>query len=261
MGGCGNTVNSLTTCKSCLNYLHPGCAYKHKCTPINDSVIQLIKQLQNSVNEMAQQIKVLQDDNTGKILNEIKALREENSVIKQQIAGLSDRLEVLENVHNNSVPATEEIIREVADRNRRVKNFIVYGLKEDPANNPNEQETKDADTVKMLLTDIGITEFSIITKRIGKISANDDLSTSNRPRPIKVITSTENCISSVLKNAKKLKNINRWSGVYVGSDQTKMQQSLYKTVKRELEYRINNGEVNLKIKCKTGVPTIISQEN
>lgn len=156
-----------------------------------------------------------------------------------------------------SILDTEVIIQEVHERQKRASNFIIYSSSENVGDNKNTQVIADKELAKSILTDIGISESVVQTFRLGKFDpTNKQLS-----RPIKVILNTPEAVSTVLRNAKKLKSIPRWSKLSISPDRTKMQTDLYKSIKEELKRRESSGESNLIIRYKNGIPTIVKQEN
>lgn len=200
---------------------------------------------------MARELKILREVEIKPILNELKILKEENQLLKQQVLELSGKIDLLEQNSTSDSPfsITENIIREISDREKRANNFIIYGSQENPNSN------NDSELVKLLLTDLGVEVSINNVTRIGSIGKN------NRPRPIKVQTSSANIIGTIFRNISKLKSLPQWSGISLSRDQTLMQRNQFLAVKQEMNSRLENGETNLKIKYKNRYPIIVSTEN
>ena len=147
-GGCGNAVTSMNTCKICLKHVHPGCLPKHRCQPaIDDSILQSIKQLQNSVDAMARELKEQRDEyaELKTIVNEVRALREENSKLKEDVKDLNNRLDFFasQNTDSNFNSGTmNRIVNEINDRNLRQNNIIMFDIPEPQSNEVTEDLQK-----------------------------------------------------------------------------------------------------------------------
>ncbi|CAH0558646.1 unnamed protein product [Brassicogethes aeneus] len=98
-------------------------------------------------------------------------------------------------------------------------------------------------TFVMLIPAPTINNDHLNISRLGKF----DASNTNLSRPIKVSFVHENTPIELIRNANKLKNNPRWRGISISTDRTPMQIKLYKTVKEELNARIENGERKLNV--------------
>lgn len=222
-------------------------SYKIECVDISSAEARKIhsnvgltwsctscSQLGNDLNGLKAAIVVLQD--------EIKTLK-----TAVALAPSTTRLPLLE---------TERIIQEIADRDNRKTNVIVYGMSES-CKSSNEQSAADKVALSELFSVIGVTDPPTNPQRLGKF----DPTQRDRVRPIKVQLSSASSVLSAIKNSSKIRGVVGWNNVRISRDQTLMQRDLYREIRREMQDRLDRGESNLKIKYKNGVPHIVSSEN
>lgn len=149
----------------------------------------------------------------------------------------------------------EEVAAEVADRARRSKNLIIFGVVEQSQNlSSNDRKYADVaqvqDILKVLQPDISAADIKPI--RLGKHS-------SNKNRPIQVNFDTDEKVRDVMKNIKKLANTKYHKKISISYDRTPKQQAFYRKVKNELQERINAGETNITIKYRNNIPVIVAE--
>lgn len=82
--------------------------------------------------------------------------------------------------------------------------------------------------------------------------------TRNNPRPIKITLCEEDIVHNLIRKAKTLRDSNSFKKINISLDRTPRQLEHYKSLKRELNQRISDGETNLKIKYIRGIPKIVS---
>ena len=91
--------------------------------------------------------------------------------------------------------------------------------------------------------------------------AKFDGSNQSRARPIRIKLNSVDDVFTAIGNVKKLRALNKWTNINISRDRTPMQIKLFHSVKDELKRRTDNGEKNLKILYRGGIPTIVSSEN
>lgn len=176
------------------------------------------------------------------------------SDLKEEIRKLKDSQLSYES--NKPPAATEEIIGEMLERNKRSANMIIFGS-EKKFSSKAEQVLHGEGLVRDVLNECNITDDNIEPIRLGKF----DPSRQVRRRPIKVKLSSRDVVKRVLRRFNKFKSNEKFAGLSVNSDRTPRQLAYFKSVRSELNVRMNNGESNLKIKYINGVPTISSMGN
>ena len=155
-----------------------------------------------------------------------------NSDLQMDINSASEQIDASANTKVNAATTpTLSILDELADRERRRKNLIVY----------NFPENGDRQADKTKFQELSTTVFNldlIITKvyRLGK--RNDD-----KPRPLLIGLETEK--TEILSQSGKLRRYDQYNDVYIVADKTKYERD---KLVDELKLRRSKGERNLVIR-------------
>lgn len=175
--------------------------------------------------------------------NKIKQIEDEISIIKDQGSTST-------NAMPNPLALThEDLIMELRDRCDREKNVVFVGINEKSSKDLKARRTYDEEevmTVIRLLHEDAPTPLKTI--RLGKY-------TPNKSRPVKVFFENTETPKHLLRNKAKLPE-----NIQVYSDQTPSQKKYLQSVKEELKKRMEQGEQDLIIKYKKGIPTIVSNK-
>lgn len=238
---CNNLFEShlMASCCICKKF------FKNSCVGLSNSDIRLITankgltwtctnchQIGNDVNDLKALIVSLQND--------IRELKQKSVNANTAVSNFN----------------FEEVIEEINDRNKRKRNLIIFGLKEqnhnDPSNIRAENDIKVvSEVINKILPDLNNTNLKPI--RLGRF----DLSRA-KPRPIKITLENEQTVHDVIRNVNKLKEYQCYRNISVSFDRTPKQINYYNEVKTELNRRISEGDRNCKIKFINGLPKIVS---
>lgn len=171
-------------------------------------------------------------------LKQIPALRKLVTELQQQLIELKENQK-----HNIGI---DHIINEIAEREKRARNIIVFGIEESLSDNHDDRKAHDKREFLQAIKDVPVNETEVVAAvRLGK-------PIGNKPRPIKVILRTKDSALTTLKNKKSLpKSVN------VKSDMTPFQRDQLKKLQEQLLERTNNGEKDLTIKYIHNQPKII----
>lgn len=157
----------------------------------------------------------------------------------------------------DSMVATERIVQEVAERERRKNNIVIYGVAESSqSTSRRDQHELDVASVGDILTFLGASADGISLTRLGKYDSSRQVS----KRPIRVALSSENAVTSVLRRCRNLRDY-RLPGIALSRDKTPMQADLYKRVRMELQQRLAAGESDLYIKYTSGIPAVAKSKS
>lgn len=148
-----------------------------------------------------------------------------------------------------STDHTESIINEVAERQRRATNILIFNAPESTSGSGEARRGDDLELFAGVVSDLGITVSGCKAIRLGRPA-------ENRPRPLKVILPSSADAMHILRNKNKLKLRPR---MHVVSDQTPLQREFLASLKRVLQERTEGGEKDLIIKYVKGVPTIMKK--
>lgn len=151
----------------------------------------------------------------------------------------------------NSFLDMNDIIAEFSERQKRVRNIMLFGVKEAQGASGVERAAADRTYMTGIFSYLGVNPVVSSLSRVGTAAAGKN-------RPLRVVLRTGEDVHAVMRKAKKLRDHDDYKGVYISQDQTPRQQQLYNNVKSQLMARRARGESNLKIRMVSGTPTIIN---
>lgn len=152
-------------------------AYKIECVDISNAEARKIHQRTGLSWSCKNCAKIGNDLNSLKAL--VVSLQEDIRVIKERSV-----------CPNSSLMETERIIQEVAERDKRKTNIVVFGAKESVCRTNAEQLNMDVDFVNGMLSDMKIEETINKVIRLGKF----DNTNQHRCRPLKFSLSSETAV-------------------------------------------------------------------
>ena len=114
----------------------------------------------------------------------------------------------------------EAVVKNVADREERCRNVILYGIQEKAEENLKEE-------VENVLIEIGEKPVVKDCTRVGQ--KRDDV-----PRPVKFTLSSTDHVSQVLRNAKRLRTKEGFKSVYLSPDRTVNERKAHKKLLEQL---------------------------
>lgn len=181
--------------------------------------------------------------------------------LKSIIVSLQDDIKVLKDALLQSTTApsaslldTERIVQEVADRDRRKNNIVIFGRDEGNCDSNAQQVNLDTTLVNDICTALQVDARDFKVTRLGKF----DPTAARRKRPIRVSFPSESSANRIMQKISKLRSLTEFSTLSIYRDKTPMQLQIHKDAKIEMLARLNSGEKNLKIKYNRGIPKIIS---
>lgn len=230
--GCGSSVEEDRTVECCV------CKkpFLHSCVDVSASEKKSLKK-KKGISWCCPNCNSISGD-----INELKSI----------ILSLKEELLAKERSHTDET-VFEELLSEMWDRNNRSQNLIIYNVNEIESNLTNERNKHDITTSQSILKyvspDINVENLEV--QRLGRFNAD-----SERRRPLKVRLNSTQDVHHIIKKTNTLLNSPVFKNIHISLDRTKRQIDYYKKVKAELDKRKNEGETNLKIKYKKGIPTI-----
>ena len=191
---------------------------------IQDHLSPQYNQLEKSVSDLSVKINELSTQE----INLKKQIEDSSSAI-------SAAKVAMEKPVTTSIDPTLRAMEEMADRERRKNNVVIYNLKE------GGNHEADKDSVSVLLNSILDCQLNV-TKlfRLG--------SKSHKDRPLLIGFECEEFKTKVLAAAPKLRSSTQFPNVYISHDRTKSEQQHHKALVVELLQRRNRGEQNLVIR-------------
>lgn len=184
--------------------------------------------------------------------------------LKSSIVSLQDEIRVLKESLTQSTTLAkpslidlESVIQEIADRDRRKNNIIIFGSLESEDGDAAGQHNLDTSLAHEICSSVQLDAQVFKVSRLGKF----DPTAVNRKRPLRVSFSSDTCVKTILRNISKLRSNPKFSSVSIFQDRTPLQLQIYKDAKTELNNRLLAGETNLKIKYNKGIPNIVPSLN
>lgn len=215
-----------------------------KCTP--DNIPLTLNSIRNLITE---QFNSFAEELKRSIADEIKNfIAKRLDDIDLRISQLENKCTSLESelceVKTNSKTSPENIINELEERRRRQTNVVLFNFEESKAALPVERAKEDMTNITKIFTLRKISVKPIKIIRLGNRAIG------NKPRPLKIVLDSADAANSVLKSNTNAVNDN----IIFNSDRTKLQIEYHNKLKTELTYRRSNGESNLKMAYRNGIP-------
>ena len=231
-------------CDGCSRPIHVNCSElspaELKCFDLRSNSKRKIKYICIECEQGVHQI--------PKLISMINDLKSELRELKSQITAPTQP--------SSSLSGVEEIMEEIAERNKRSFNVLVFGSVE-LGRTRKEQLEMDSALACDLMDSLDVSRDAVKPISVGKY----DSTKSPRTRPIKMRMSCPDDVLRVIRKFKSLKSITRFSGISVGFDRTPNQIAYYRSVRTELDARVANGETNLSIRYRNNIPSIVRSEN
>ena len=221
--------NILYFCSCCLSVL-PDALSSFKPNVL--ALEETCKKLQQSVENLSSQIATLSASNKN---------------LQTEIENTSESLNSIP-TNSATVPSPSSamsIIDELADRDRRKKNIIVYNLPEPASNDKSDSaqnNQSDSDAFSALCSSVYNSSFTI-TKllRLGKKQPN-------KIRPLLICFEHEEDRVTVLSHSHQLCKKDAYKNVFISPDRTKFEREKHKNLVSGLKNRRLNGEKDLVIR-------------
>jgi hypothetical protein len=239
---------------------------KKALSPVTmDDLHRSIAEIRNSQTDMLGQCKAMNLSQNSKLAellscidffkSQLAEIRSENTTLRNEIASLNNRVQVLENSTDGSSNMSQ-LIQELANREICARNIIVHGLQESSSNDPTARIASD---IKLLDDNIHPCNLTLPQDlklfRLGR-------KISGKPRPLKVVLqSKEMALSlvSVFNSHKRTQSVPA-NSISISRDRTLLERQEIRRVYTELENRKKNGEHNISIKYRNGIPLIVPND-
>jgi len=261
--GCGTVVVKPIICLGCDTASHPACLPRtgHPYSNglfINCKSLPRYNSETDSNGDLLENIQKLIRSEFENFRKEILNLYQADlAKISDNIQSLSDRIKKLEvdlasGASHSTTPVShpeEDIIAELADRNRRSCNLIFYNLDE-VADSSTPEECRKVDlSLAMDITQAifpdGVTILNVM--RLGSRKAG-------HARPLRVTFPSKEYAISILRNK------NRYAGpIRIYQDQTIKQRKFLSELKERLKNYHDAGDLNKTIRFYDGVPKIVDR--
>ena len=217
-----------------------------KCSDQN-VVIDMVKELRTHMNMMEEKVDNIVHRLDSKVVD-TDQVKEVHHSIEQKVDALATNVEKTAVVRDS----VEDLVRtklyedkiEEEEQWKRKTSIIVHGLAEPCGNTPEERKHEDEDTIETLFHSLNLDDISVDNIiRLGKRPEQADA----KPRPVKVVTASEEQKMRVLSKAKNLprKKEGADRGIFMHQDLTPKQRMRRQELVKELKNQQSQGEKNL----------------
>lgn len=217
------------------------------------SLIREVPQLKIQVTQLQLEVRELKEGNNkaSRSYADVLKFQAEAEVLKGNLSKLEQRVGDI-GLPGEEKCGIEPAISEMADREKRASNVMLFGLPESSGGDLEERRRGEMQEVAALLSliDESVSTVGVKIHRIGRPE-------SGKIRPVKIVFQNKATALQILKQKKKLDNI---QGRYIKGDLTLMQRKILKNVVAELQRRTESGEKDLKIKYFNSIPKIIQSK-
>ena len=208
-------------------------------TEISDSLNN-----QEALSNMCNNMKETLQQSIAEISSKIDRLFSSNSDLRMDINSASEQIDISTKTSVNSSSAQHfssttpnlSILDELADRERRRKNLIIYNFSENP--------DLQADRSKFQELSATVFDLNLNMTRVTRLGKRND----EKPRPLLISLENDNERAKILSQSGKLRRHNLYKNVYIAADKTKYEREKHKKLVDELKVRKSNGEKNLVIR-------------
>lgn len=181
------------------------------------------------------------------IISIVNSLKAEINVLKSELTELKNQqINNATNLGADKKLSDEEIFSEIEERSRRANNLILLNLpesKEEPA-----AERKADDFARCVNTILSNASTSAVScARLGKFD-------KDRIRPLRIVFSTHQQAVDTLRAYRFKGNL------YLNRDLTPRQQNYSYLIRSEFKKRKEQGETDIILKYRNGIPTIIKNQ-
>ena len=128
-----------------------------------------------------------------------------------------------------------EILDEIEDREKRRNNVIIFGLPECNEGTVSKRKKYDETLVKEVFEAIGCDDID--TETIFRLGRN-----IGKMRPVKVTLRNRISKAEIMRKARDLRTSDKYKKVFISNDKTKMQQTEWSDLRRELLHRRETDE-------------------
>lgn len=178
------------------------------------------------------------DEKLANVLIRIDELDNNLDLLNQRVSNLEN----VDIVQQSSAELVNVVCSEMKDRERRLKNIIVFGLAEKA--NPGD----DLIFVNNLISSLPEKPCAVFTRRLGKKKLANF-------RPLKITLDSPASVKLLFKNRKIFDDEN----LKISNDMTTAERNYLTQLRLTLNDRIKNGESNLTIRYVDGNPCIVTK--
>lgn len=205
----------------------------------------------------------------SEIKTDLKEIQKKLSDFEPRLKMTEDRLDVIEEKINSALPpigsvatagtAPEDIIAELNERRRRAQNVLVYNVPEKRSPDTKARISHDRTLMEKLIQGLSqdIDSKAVKVLRLGR--QNKD-----KVRPVKLVFCNDNEARAFSEHFSKETVValdEAFVDISISRDKTLQERQHLMKLRSELNTRTGNGEKNLTIKYRNGIPQVVSTQS
>ena len=216
----------------------------------NEGVLEKVRRYEMIMEEEEEEKDRNQESTLGR-----REMKEELGVIRKQMEEMQKKMDEVdwkwkrmeENLKEEITKRVVEIIEEKEDKERRMKNIVIYNLKEPLTGNLSEKEKEERDQagcMDIFTNELQVEQVHIVeTVRLGK-KEQVERGEEYRPRALMVKLADVNTKWEIVKKAKRLKDARKqeYKRVFIAPDLTQQERMRDKELREQLKAKRETGE-------------------
>lgn len=210
----------------------------------NERVLDKIREYEESRVEDREQDDTAKGNRQDK---ELRLIRKQMEEMQREVKEVAMKWKKMDEELKDYIAKTVvEVLEERENKQKRVKNLVIYNVKE-PSSEMSVRDQKEEDQavcMDIFANELKVEATEIVeTVRLGKREGNER-EDERRPRPLLVKVSEVETKWDIIKNAKKLKESSKTSyrHVYISPDLTPKERAEDKEVREQLKQKREQGE-------------------
>ena len=246
----GNVRNVVFFCNICLNTLPIALKYFEDLSPMDSHITTLeksITDIQSTGNQVSKQNQEVANQ-ISDLTTKINQLVSNNNQMRSQIEDMKATMHTESTNQTPTAPGMTnslDIVDEMADRDRRRCNLVVYNFGE------SDDRKKDIESFQGLCKDV----FKLDVKITKAVRLGPKI--PNKQRPLLLTLENIDDKNYLLSHSHFL----RKSEIYIAPDRTKLERAKHKKLVEELKERRSKGETSLVIRNGTIVQRQLNRSN
>ena len=237
---CSGIINvsyycELNCCNNRIKQLVADWKLSQSASPVDvEEVNKSVQSLSSRYDSLTQSVKELS--------TKIESLLTRNENLQMEVNSISEptatpnQPDTVPFVSMSSTGTTLTILDELADRERRRKNLIVYNLAESSESQSDQPKLQELCS-SVFKKDITLTK----TVRLGRKNGS-------KPRPLLACFDDVSIRNRILSVSGKLRKFDQYKNTYIAPDRTKLERQKHVKLVEELKRRRSDGEQNLIIR-------------
>ena len=171
------------------------------------------------------------------LIKVVMSLHQLNTQLVEQNSKIIELLKGKKGVDEDIKIHVEEVMQDQRERDEKKNNIIIYNVPEGIEEDDEKNSKNDIETTKEVFKVVNpqVVFDKVDSTRIQRIGIKKGKGVDSRPRPIKVVMNSPENKMDILRNARKLKDSEKFNQVGLSFDKTRREQEQYRQLKAKLE--------------------------